>query len=164
MALGREGMSKNGNLKRKEKWVMLSLHMFVEKTCFTNFLERALNFSYHIFGILNSVSNLCTSETIFCYFLVIFKSVVQIGNPLRVSRFCWETLLILFMIMNIVELMTSKAVMKKLKLSLKLISQNQSVKTTTDQSKLASYIDSSSEEEDLHVEVNFDEPIDLAIN
>ena len=68
------------------------------------------------------------------------------------------------MIMNIVELMTSKAVMKKLKLSLKLISQNQSVKTTTDQSKLASYIDSSSEEEDLHVEVNFDEPIDLAIN
>ena len=63
---------------------MLSLHMFVEKTCFTNFLERALNFSYHIFGILNSVSNLCTSETIFCYFLVIFKSVVQIGNPLRV--------------------------------------------------------------------------------
>ena len=69
------------------------------------------------------------------------------------------------MIMNIVELMTKKAVMKKkLKLSLKLISQNQSVKTTTDQSKLASYTDSSSEEEDLHVDVNFDEPIDLAIN
>ena len=34
------------------------------------------------------------------------------------------------------------------------------------QSKLVSYIDSSNEEEekDLHVDVNFDEPIDLAIN
>ena len=35
----------------------------------------------------------------------------------------------------------------------------------TDQSKLVSYTGSSSEvEEDLHVDVNFDEPIDLAIN
>ena len=35
----------------------------------------------------------------------------------------------------------------------------------TGQSKLVSYTDSSSEEEeDLHVDVNFDEPIDLAIN
>ena len=36
--------------------------------------------------------------------------------------------------------------------------------TETDQSKLVSYTDSSSEEEDLHVDVNFDEPIDLIIN
>ena len=35
----------------------------------------------------------------------------------------------------------------------------------TDQSKPVSYTESSSEEEeDLYVEVNFDEPIDLAIN
>ena len=33
-----------------------------------------------------------------------------------------------------------------------------------DQSKLVSYTDSGSEEEDLHVDVNFDEPIDLPIN
>ena len=34
-----------------------------------------------------------------------------------------------------------------------------------DRSKLVSYTDSSSEEdEELHVDVNFDEPIDLAIN
>ena len=40
-----------------------------------------------------------------------------------------------------------------------------SVKTAADQSKLVSYTDSSSEEnEDLHIDVNFDEPIDLAIN
>ena len=37
--------------------------------------------------------------------------------------------------------------------------------TETDKSKLVSYTDSSSEEEeDLHVDVNFDEPIDLIIN
>ena len=36
--------------------------------------------------------------------------------------------------------------------------------TVSDQSKLVSYIDSCSEEEDLHVDVNFDESIDLAIN
>ena len=35
--------------------------------------------------------------------------------------------------------------------------------TAADQSKLVSYTDSSSEEEDHHVDVNFDEPIDLAI-
>ena len=35
----------------------------------------------------------------------------------------------------------------------------------TDQSKLVSYTGrSSEEEEDLHIEGNFDEPIDLAIN
>ena len=35
----------------------------------------------------------------------------------------------------------------------------------TDQSKLVNYTDSSSEkEEDLHIDVNFDGPIDLAIN
>ena len=37
--------------------------------------------------------------------------------------------------------------------------------TTADQSKLVSYTDSSSEEEEnLHADVSFDEPIDLAIN
>ena len=37
--------------------------------------------------------------------------------------------------------------------------------TGADQSKLVSYTDSSNEEEeDLHVNVDFDEPIDLAIN
>ena len=38
--------------------------------------------------------------------------------------------------------------------------------TAADQSKLVSYTDSSSKEEkeDLHNDVNFDEPIDLAIN
>ena len=36
--------------------------------------------------------------------------------------------------------------------------------TTADQSKLVSYTDSSSEEEDPHVDVNFDEPVDLVIN
>ena len=37
--------------------------------------------------------------------------------------------------------------------------------TVADQSKLVSYADSSSEEEqDLHIDVTFDEPIDLAIN
>ena len=37
--------------------------------------------------------------------------------------------------------------------------------TPADQSKLVSYTDSSSEEEeDLHVDVNFDEPVDLTIN
>ena len=39
--------------------------------------------------------------------------------------------------------------------------------TAADQSRLVSYADSSSveeEEEDLHVNVDFDEPIDLAIN
>ena len=36
--------------------------------------------------------------------------------------------------------------------------------TGADQSKLVSYTDSDSEEKYLHVDVNFDEPIDLAIN
>ena len=37
--------------------------------------------------------------------------------------------------------------------------------TATDQSKLVSYTGSSNEEEqDLHIDVNFDEPVDLAIN
>ena len=39
------------------------------------------------------------------------------------------------------------------------------IRTVADQSKLVSYTVSSSEkEEDLHVDLNFDEPIDLAIN
>ena len=43
--------------------------------------------------------------------------------------------------------------------------QSQSVShTADDQSKLVSYNDCSSEEEDLHVDINFDEPTDLAIN
>ena len=37
--------------------------------------------------------------------------------------------------------------------------------TASDQSKVVSYTDSSSEEEeDLHVDVNFNKPIDLVIN
>ena len=36
--------------------------------------------------------------------------------------------------------------------------------TLADQSKLVSYTDSNIEEEDFHVDVNFDEPTDLAIN
>ena len=35
--------------------------------------------------------------------------------------------------------------------------------TAADQSKLVRYTDNSSEEKDLHVDVNFDEPIDLTI-
>ena len=46
---------------------MLSLNMFVEKACLqSNYLERVLNFFYHIFGIFSSCSNPCTSETIYC--------------------------------------------------------------------------------------------------
>ena len=33
-----------------------------------------------------------------------------------------------------------------------------------DQSKLVTYTDSTSEEEDLHIDVNFDEVIDVAVN
>ena len=36
--------------------------------------------------------------------------------------------------------------------------------TATNQSKLVSYTDIGSEEEDIHVDVNFDETIDLAID
>ena len=36
--------------------------------------------------------------------------------------------------------------------------------TAADQSKLVSYTDSSCEEEDLHININSDERIDLAIN
>ena len=36
--------------------------------------------------------------------------------------------------------------------------------TAADQSKLVSYADSSSEEEDLHVDINSDGPLDLVIN
>ena len=74
--------------------------------------------------MLNSFSNPYTSETIYCHFLVIFKSVTQIDNPLRTSH---------------------------------------PLHMANDQSKLVSYTNSSSEE-DLHIDVNFDEPIDLAIN
>ena len=38
------------------------------------------------------------------------------------------------------------------------------VKSEADQSKLVNYTDSSSEEEDPHVDINFDEPNDLNIN
>ena len=68
------------------------------------------------------------------------------------------------MITNTVELTTKEAVMKKkLQLSLKLISLKPVSHTVADQLKLVSYTDSSSEEEDLHVDVNFDEPIDLPL-
>ena len=58
---------------------MLSLHMFAEKTCFRIKLHwKVLYFFSHIFGILNSFSNPCTSEVIYCHFLVIFKGVLQV--------------------------------------------------------------------------------------
>ena len=50
----------------------------------SNFLERILNFFYHVFGILNNFSNPRTPETIYYHFLVIFKNVVQTDNLLRV--------------------------------------------------------------------------------
>ena len=53
--------------------------------------------------------------------------------------------------------------MKKLQLSLKLISQNQSV-TRRLIIQNWSFTDSSSEEEDLHDDFNFDELIELTIN
>ena len=52
----------------------------------SNFLEGVPSFFYHIFGILNSFNNPCTSENIDCHFLVILKNVVQIDNPLRTSH------------------------------------------------------------------------------
>ena len=67
----------------------------------------------------------------------------------------WKTLLILFMSRITVELTMKKAVMKKkLQLSLKLISQNQSVTRRLISQNWS--VDSSSEkdEEDLHVDVN----------
>ena len=67
------------------------------------------------------------------------------------------------MITITVELKTKKAVMKKLQLSLKLISQNQSV-TRRLIIQNWSFTDSSSEEEDLHDDFNFDELIELTIN
>ena len=67
------------------------------------------------------------------------------------------------MITITVELKKKKAVMKKLQLSLKLISQNQSV-TRRLIIQNWSFTDSSSEEEDLHDDFNFDELIELTIN
>ena len=67
------------------------------------------------------------------------------------------------MITITVELKTKKAVMKKLQLLLKLISQNQSV-TRSLIIQNWSFTDSSSEEEDLHDDFNFDELIELTIN
>ena len=61
-----------------------------------------------------------------------------------------------------VELKTKKAVMKKLQLSLKLFSQNQSV-TRRLIIQNWSFKDSS-EEEDFHDDFNFDELIELTIN
>ena len=45
-----------------------------------------------------------------------------------------------------------------------IVSEKPANHTTAGQSKLVSYTDCSSEEEDLHVVIVFDEPIDLAIN
>ena len=66
------------------------------------------------------------------------------------------------MITITVELKTKKAVMKKLQLSLKLFSQNQSV-TRRLIIQNWSFKDSS-EEEDFHDDFNFDELIELTIN
>ena len=66
------------------------------------------------------------------------------------------------MIMITVELKAKKAVMKKLQLSLKLFSQNQSV-TRRLIIQNWSFKDSS-EEEDFHDDFNFDELIELTIN
>ena len=63
---------------------------------------------------------------------------------------------------NTVELTTMKAVMKKkLQLPLKLISQNQSVTWWLISQNWSVTL---TEEEDLQVEVNFDEPNYLALN
>ena len=46
-----------------------------KKFCFTiKLLWKVFNFFYHISGILNSFSDPCFSETIYCHFLVNFKS------------------------------------------------------------------------------------------
>ena len=94
-----------GNFKRKEKRVMSSLHMLVKKTCFTIKLPRE------------------GSQLFLSYlFLPYFRA--QNRRPLKK----WKSLLIIFKIMITVDLTAKKAVMKKkLQLSLKLISQNQSV-------------------------------------
>ena len=54
--------------------------------------------------------------------------------------------------------------MKKMQLSFETDQSKPVSQTAADQSKLVSYTDSSNEEEDLHIDANFDEPIDLAIN
>ena len=62
---------------------MSSLHMFSKKKHVLqwNFRERVLNYFFRIFGILNSFSNPCTSETLYCHFHVIFN----IDNPSRME-------------------------------------------------------------------------------
>ena len=117
------------------------LHMFVKKTCFAIKLPwKDSQLFYYIFSILNSFTNPCTSKTIYCHFLAIRKSVVQIDNPLRSDE---EEAGI------VIETDQSKPMSH----------------TVAGQSKLVSYTDSSSEEEEnLYVEVNFDEATDLAIN
>ena len=97
--------------------------MFVEKTCFAIKLPwKDSQFFYHIFSILNSFSNPCTSKTIYCHFLAIRKNVVQIDNPLRSNEEEAAT---------VIEIDQSKPVSH----------------TVAGQSKLVSYTDSSSEEE-----------------
>ena len=108
-----------------------------------------LNFFYHILGILNSFRNPCISEIIYCHLLVIFKSVVQIENSFRMEV-PWT---VDYCCLNFRALKRRRFIEKKVKnfvdslydydqsgvtdeecsdeeeaaLSLKLISQNQSV-------------------------------------
>ena len=138
---------------------MSPLHMFLEKNMILqwNFLERGLSFFYHIFGILDSFSNPCISETNHCHFLVI--EVI----PLLLKFSCPE-----------------QKTFEKLKNFVDSLydydysgvndeessDEEVAIVIEIDLSKLVSYTDSSSEEEqeDPHFDVNFDEPSDLAIN
>ena len=72
---------RKGQLKKKKRKENESCGRFIclqkKHVLQSIFLEKVLSFFYHIFGILNSFSNPCTSKTLYCYFLVIFKSNVQ---------------------------------------------------------------------------------------
>ena len=62
----------------------------------SNFLERVLNFFYHVSGILNSFSNPCTSETIYCHSLsslrVLYRSTIQFAFSCLITESLRETL------------------------------------------------------------------------
>ena len=116
---------------------MSSLHVFVGKTCFQIKLSwRVLNFFCQIFGILNSFSKLYSKN-----FADSLYDYDYIGVNDEESSDEEEDAIV-------TETDHSKPVSH----------------TAADQSKLVSYTDSGSEEEDLHVDVNFDKPIDLTIN
>ena len=104
-------------------------HMFVEKhVSQLNFLERVLNFLYHVFGIYNSFSNPCTSETIYCHFLL---RCVDSLYDYKYSGLNNEESSDEEEAAIVIETNQSKPVSH----------------SATDQSKLVSYTDSSSEEE-----------------